>query len=212
MTTWKTSESEIHINHLTSQQMGTKLSVDCLTSSGLMMVIYIDGLVQEIRNSNALAMELRLSCINPLIYAAVESVITASGNGCLMTSHYLNQCLHNVNCTCRNKLQWNLKQNVFSFFQENALANAVYKRLPILSGPKCIRWSTLSNYCRVLPFRPVEGNGSLAAFSQTIFWSNCKFNENCHHFSLNKTDLIPTALVYAKFCCDQTEMREIIDT
>ena len=29
---------------------------------------YLDGLVQERRNSSALAMELRLSCINPLTY------------------------------------------------------------------------------------------------------------------------------------------------
>ena len=29
---------------------------------------YIDGLVQERRNSSAVAMELRLSCTNPLIY------------------------------------------------------------------------------------------------------------------------------------------------
>ena len=28
---------------------------------------YIDGLMQERRNSSALAMELRLSCVNPLI-------------------------------------------------------------------------------------------------------------------------------------------------
>ena len=30
--------------------------------------LYIDGLVQERRNSSALAMELRLSCTNPSIY------------------------------------------------------------------------------------------------------------------------------------------------
>ena len=41
---------------------------------------YIDGLVQEWRNSSALAMELRLSCINPLIYAVVKMLIyTAYG-------------------------------------------------------------------------------------------------------------------------------------
>ena len=31
------------------------------------MIRYIDGLVQERRNSSALAMELRLSCANPSI-------------------------------------------------------------------------------------------------------------------------------------------------
>ena len=34
--------------------------------------LYIDGLVQERCNSSALAMELRLSCINPLICKWVE--------------------------------------------------------------------------------------------------------------------------------------------
>ena len=34
----------------------------------LFFVKHIDGLVQERRNSSALAIELRLSCTNPLIY------------------------------------------------------------------------------------------------------------------------------------------------
>ena len=36
------------------------------------MGIHIDGLVQERRNSSALAMELRLSCINPAIYTCKD--------------------------------------------------------------------------------------------------------------------------------------------
>ena len=36
-------------------------------SAGMVHVSCIDGLVQERRNSSALAIELRLSCINPLI-------------------------------------------------------------------------------------------------------------------------------------------------
>ena len=39
------------------------LSADTVLTTEL----YIDGLVQEIRNSSALAMELCLSCTNPLI-------------------------------------------------------------------------------------------------------------------------------------------------
>ena len=31
--------------------------------------VHVDGLVQERRNSKALAMELRLSCTNPLMYS-----------------------------------------------------------------------------------------------------------------------------------------------
>ena len=38
----------------------------------LEMVTYIDGLVQERRNSSALAMELHLSCTYLLIYASVK--------------------------------------------------------------------------------------------------------------------------------------------
>ena len=35
----------------------------------MLYILYdIDGLVQEGRNSSALAMELRISCINPSIY------------------------------------------------------------------------------------------------------------------------------------------------
>ena len=36
--------------------------------------------MQERRNSSALAMELRLACINPSIYASVNSVIIGLGN------------------------------------------------------------------------------------------------------------------------------------
>ena len=39
---------------------------------------YIDGLVQERRNSSALAMELRLSCIKPLITAGNRTMVAAA--------------------------------------------------------------------------------------------------------------------------------------
>ena len=42
------------------------IAVDGLDSVSIYS-LYIDGLVQERRNPGALAMELRLSCINPLI-------------------------------------------------------------------------------------------------------------------------------------------------
>ena len=42
---------------------------------------YIDELLQERRNSNALAMELRLSCTNPSIYLVLDSYWTNSGPG-----------------------------------------------------------------------------------------------------------------------------------
>ena len=49
---------------------------------------YIDGLVQERRNSSALAMELRLSSTNPSIYGAKLSShcgVTASARICAPT-------------------------------------------------------------------------------------------------------------------------------
>ena len=41
---------------------------DLLHVTFFLVIKYIDGLVQEIRNSSALAMELRLSCTNPSIW------------------------------------------------------------------------------------------------------------------------------------------------
>ena len=40
---------------------------------GTLMHVYINGLVQERRNSSALAMELRLSCINPGFFIYIGS-------------------------------------------------------------------------------------------------------------------------------------------
>ena len=36
---------------------------------------YIDGLVHERRNSSALAMEVRLSCSNPYIFARTSNLV-----------------------------------------------------------------------------------------------------------------------------------------
>ena len=45
------------------------------------MLAYIDGLVQERRNSGALAMELRLSCTNPsILYHIVEKLAVSTEN------------------------------------------------------------------------------------------------------------------------------------
>ena len=49
-------------------------------------------------------------------------------------SHYLNQCWNIVNCTLRNKLQWNVNQNFYIFIQENACENVVCEKAAILSG------------------------------------------------------------------------------
>ena len=46
---------------------------------------YINGLVQERHNSSALAMELCLSCTNPLICNSERIVLLGSGNGLFVT-------------------------------------------------------------------------------------------------------------------------------
>ena len=48
---------------------------------------YLDGLVQERRNSSALAMELRLSCINPLIWSLMGPSISHWDVGCKLSAH-----------------------------------------------------------------------------------------------------------------------------
>ena len=54
-------------------------------------------------------------------------------------SHYLNQCWVIVNWTLRNKLRWNLNQNLCIFIQENALENVLWKIAVILSQPQCVK-------------------------------------------------------------------------
>ena len=59
---------------------------------------YIDGLVQERCNSSALAMELRLSCANPSIYAKQKSTLNSINcfmsleQGIKMTCHLSQMC------------------------------------------------------------------------------------------------------------------------
>ena len=53
-------------------------------------------------------------------------------------SHYLIQCWNIVNRTLRNKLQWNLDQNLYIFIQVNAFENVVWKMAAILSRPQCV--------------------------------------------------------------------------
>ena len=54
------------------------------------------------------------------------------------------QCCDIVNWTPRNKLQWNLNQNLYTFIQENAFENVVWKIVAILSGPQCVKLTTTS--------------------------------------------------------------------
>ena len=44
-----------------------------------------------------------------------------------------------VNSNLRNKLQWNLKQNLCVFSQENAFENVICEVASILSRPQCVK-------------------------------------------------------------------------
>ena len=54
------------------------------------------------------------------------------------SDNHLNQCWNIVNCTLRNKLQWNFNWNSNMFIQENALENVVCEMASILSWPQCL--------------------------------------------------------------------------
>ena len=47
-------------------------------------------------------------------------------------------CWNIVNSSLRNKIQWNLKQNLCIFIQENAFENVVCEMASILSRPQCV--------------------------------------------------------------------------
>ena len=60
-------------------------------------------------------------------------------------SHYLNHCWKIVNCTLRNKLQWNFNQNSNVFIHENALQNLICEMASTLPQPQCVnQWSSVA--------------------------------------------------------------------
>ena len=63
-------------------------------------------------------------------------------------SHYINQCWVIVNCTLRNKLQWNFNKNTELFIHKNASQNTVCKMAAILSRG---RWVKFLSEIAVLP-------------------------------------------------------------
>ena len=72
---------------------------------------HIDGLMQERRNSSALAMELRLSCINPLIYALAMELHLSFTNPWIYDNYFLlTYIIHSVSESCQlggpQKLCW----------------------------------------------------------------------------------------------------------
>ena len=59
---------------------------------------------------------------------------------------YLNQCWNILNWTLRNKLQWNFKQNLYIFIQENAFDCVVCEMAAILSRPQCVKCHRLLKF------------------------------------------------------------------
>ena len=85
LTSWSLKKStDIYQNILESILLQEKLYFD----SNLFLTVQFDGLVQERHNSGALAMELHLSCTNPLNW---QWVIIDSGDA-NQASHYLTRC------------------------------------------------------------------------------------------------------------------------
>ena len=64
-------------------------------------------------------------------------------------SHYLNQCWTIVNCTLRNKLQWNLDQNRKFFIHENAFEILVWETAAILSRGRWVNRPEIYNSVEV---------------------------------------------------------------
>ena len=92
---------------------------------------------------------------------------------CVVPSHYLSQWWIIINCTLRNKFQWNFDQNTMIFIQENAFENILYKMAAILSRPQCVNqtipimathlsWAKwlkhLTENCNVVYYLPVFPN------------------------------------------------------
>ena len=95
---------------------------------------------------------------------------------CLTTPrHQLSWCWLTVNCTLRNKLQWNHNQNTKLFIQENAFENGVCKMSAILFRPQCVNLRLhYTATCHVCPFyiriHTSWWNTSISVFHQ-IIWS-----------------------------------------
>ena len=79
-------------------------------------------------------------------------------------SHYLNQCWVIVNCTLRNKFQWNFNQNTKLFIHENACENIVCEMAAILS-----RGNELTCWGQVTHMRPWTGSSLVQVIYCRLF-------------------------------------------
>ena len=80
-------------------------------------------------------------------------------------SQYLNQCWIVVNCTIRNKFQWNFNQNTKLFIPENAFENIVCEKAAILS-----RGDELKRLWKSFPIFPFWHKGQFVA-SASLDWN-----------------------------------------
>ena len=135
-------------------------SADTICRHNLTWQPHINGLVQERRNSSALAMELRLSCTNSFSSAlAMELRLSCTNSSiwhcrsstmaevmvcCLMApSHYHRNSWLIVNQTPRNTFHWNLTFYANIFIKGDIPENVVCKMADILSRP---RWPCSSQW------------------------------------------------------------------
>ena len=58
---------------------------------------------------------------------------------CFMPHHYLKQDCFIFNWTPRHNLHWNLSHSTIIFLQENAFKEILFKMLPILPRPQCVK-------------------------------------------------------------------------
>ena len=103
-------------------------------------------------------------------------------------SHYLNQCWNINNWTLRNKLQWNLNQNLWIFIQENPFETVVQKMAAVFSRLQCVKF----HFC----FREVH-----FLFPQTvgyILW--VAVHTNLTYWGRDKMDAISQTTFSNEFC------------
>ena len=98
-----------------------------------------------------------------------------------MQSHYLNLCWNIVNCTLRNKLQWNLNRNSYIFIQENAFENVVWKEAAILFWPQCVKSMLISHCSNIYLFYELRLWYSVKSQRSNAFDYLCS-QKKCHVF------------------------------
>ena len=146
------------------------------------------GLVQERRNSSALAMELRLSCTSPSISASVNWFITGLGNDWII----------------RNKLQWNLNQNAIISHGENGFEISSDMRLMWChcnEKREPHRWAIMqvsyqADIAKSTGPRPLTGKKS-GLMRTPLWWSDCpvkKFLKGVLTYRIHYGDVIMSVI------------------